>query len=54
MSTGSGGNLAVLDAATRKEVKLLRLGGGSAGILVAPDGGRAYIAVQPVILRSWI
>jgi YVTN family beta-propeller protein len=27
-------------------VKLLSLGGGSAGILVAPDGGRAYVAVS--------
>ena len=45
-STSSGVNLAVLDAATRKEVKLLSLGGGPAGILVAPDGGRAYVAVS--------
>jgi len=45
-SPSSGADLAVLDAATRKEVKLLRLGGGSAGILIAPDGGRAYIAVS--------
>jgi YVTN family beta-propeller protein len=36
----------VLDVNTRKEVKLLSLGGGSAGILVAPDGGRAYVAVS--------
>lgn len=45
-STASGGDLAVLDVATRKEVKLLSLGGGSAGILMAPDGGRAYVAVS--------
>ncbi len=45
-STPSGGDLAVLDVATRKEVRLLRLGGGSAGILVAPDGVRAYVAVS--------
>lgn len=45
-STPSGGDLAVLDAATRKEVKLLSLGGGSAGILVAPDGMHAYVAVS--------
>jgi YVTN family beta-propeller protein len=42
----SKGDLAVLDVATRKEIKLLRLGGGSAGILIAPDGGRAYVAVS--------
>jgi YVTN family beta-propeller protein len=42
----SGGDLAVLDVATRQGVKMLSLGGGSAGILVAPDGGRAYVAVS--------
>ena len=36
----------VLDASTRKEVKQLSLGGGSAGILMAPDGSRAYVAVS--------
>ena len=36
----------VMDASTRKEVKRLNLGGGAAGILVAPDGSRAYIAVS--------
>lgn len=45
-STPSGGDLAVLNVATRKEVKLPSLGGGSAGILVAPDGARAYVAVS--------
>ena len=45
-STSSAGDLAVLNVALRKEVKLLILGGGSAGILVAPDGGRAYVAVS--------
>jgi YVTN family beta-propeller protein len=39
-------SLVVLDASTRKEVKQLNLGGGSAGILVAPDGSRAYVAVS--------
>jgi YVTN family beta-propeller protein len=39
-------SLVVLDAATRKEVKQLNLGGGSAGILIAPDGSRAYVAVS--------
>jgi YVTN family beta-propeller protein len=37
-------NLSVLDAATRKEVKQLNLGGGSAGILMDPDGSRAFVA----------
>lgn len=35
----------VIDAATRKEVKRIKLGGGSAGILMQPDGARAYVAV---------
>jgi YVTN family beta-propeller protein len=38
-------SLVVIDASTRKEVKQLNLGGGSAGILIAPDGSRAYVAV---------
>jgi DNA-binding beta-propeller fold protein YncE len=38
-------SLVVLDASTRKNVKELRLGGGAAGILVAPDGSRAFVAV---------
>jgi YVTN family beta-propeller protein len=39
-------SLVVFDASTRKEVKQLNLGGGSAGIQIAPDGSRAYVAVS--------
>jgi YVTN family beta-propeller protein len=39
-------SLVILDASTRKEVKQLNLGGGAAGILIAPDGSRAYVAVS--------
>lgn len=39
-------SLVVLDAATHKVVKQLNLGGGAAGILIAPDGSRAYVAVS--------
>lgn len=39
-------SLVVLDAATHKDVKHLDLGGGAAGILIAPDGSRAYVAVS--------
>lgn len=39
-------SLLVLDATTHKQVKQLSLGGGSAGILIAPDGSRAYVAVS--------
>jgi YVTN family beta-propeller protein len=39
-------NLVVFDAATRTEVKQLNLGGGAAGILMDPDGSRAFVAVS--------
>ncbi|HKQ86852.1 MAG TPA: YncE family protein [Candidatus Acidoferrales bacterium] len=45
-SAGSSPNLVVIDAATRKEVKQLNLGGGSAGILIDPVGNRAFVAVS--------
>jgi len=45
-SNGAGPNLAVLDVATHKEIKQFELGGGSAGILVTPDGARAFVAVS--------
>jgi YVTN family beta-propeller protein len=38
-------DLVVVDAASRKEVKRIKLGGGSAGILMQPDGSRDYVAV---------
>ena len=41
-----GANLVILDAASRKEIRKLKLGGGSAGILIVPDGSRAFIAVS--------
>jgi DNA-binding beta-propeller fold protein YncE len=36
--------LTVLDAATRKELKRLKVEGTPVGILVAPDGSRAFVA----------
>jgi YVTN family beta-propeller protein len=45
-SGSAGANLVVLDAAARKEVKQLNLGGPSSGILIVPDGSRAYVAVS--------
>jgi DNA-binding beta-propeller fold protein YncE len=38
-------DLVVVEAASRKELKRIKLGGGSAGILMQPDGARAYVAV---------
>ena len=40
-----GGALVVIDAAARTEVKRIPLGRSPEGILVAPDGSRAYVAV---------
>ena len=40
------GDLIVLDAGSRNEVKRISLGHGAAGIFVAPDGSVAYIAVS--------
>lgn len=42
-----GGDLVVIDAASRNEVKRIRLGHGAAGILIAPGGRWAYVAVSP-------
>ena len=39
-------NLVVIDVAAHKEIKKFNLGGGSAGILIVPDGSRAYVAVS--------
>ena len=41
------GDLVVLDAAARKQLKRLNLGHGVAGVLIVPDGARAYVAVSP-------
>ena len=47
LGAGSGEtSLLVMDASSRKEVKQLKLGGGAAGILMAPDGSRAFVAVS--------
>ena len=41
-----GGELLVLDAATRKLVKRIPVGRRPSGILIVPDGSLAYVAVQ--------
>lgn len=40
------GDLIAIDVATRKEVKRISMGRGCAGILIVPDGSRAYVAVS--------
>jgi YVTN family beta-propeller protein len=42
-----GPDLVILDAATRETVKRLPIGTGAAGILIQPDGARAYVACSP-------
>ncbi|MGC4035531.1 MAG: YncE family protein [Chitinophagaceae bacterium] len=40
------GDLAIYNAKTRKEIKRLKLGKGAAGILMDPNGARAFVAVS--------
>ena len=40
-------DLVVIDAATRKEVRHVKIGRGAAGILMQPDGLRAFVACSP-------
>jgi YVTN family beta-propeller protein len=47
VSTLGGPDLVVLDGTTRKEVKRVPIGHGAAGILMPPDGQRAYVACTP-------
>jgi DNA-binding beta-propeller fold protein YncE len=42
-----GPELVILNAATRAEVKRLKIGHGAAGIQMAPDGKVAYVACTP-------
>jgi DNA-binding beta-propeller fold protein YncE len=43
----AGPDLVILDAATHQEIKRLKTGRGSGGVLIAPDGLRAYEACGP-------
>ncbi|HTS28027.1 MAG TPA: hypothetical protein VMH81_19270 [Bryobacteraceae bacterium] len=47
VSTLGGPDLTILDAASRKVVKRLKIGRGAAGILIQPDGARAFVACTP-------
>jgi YVTN family beta-propeller protein len=47
VSSLGGSDLVVLNAATRTEFKRIKIGHGAAGILVQPDGSRAFIACTP-------
>jgi len=47
VSTLAGPDLVVFDAAARREAKRIPVGHGAAGILMQPDGSRAFIACTP-------
>lgn len=55
----SGGELVVLEAKSRKVIKRIAIGQGPAGILILPDGSKAYIACSGegslaiLDLKSW-
>ncbi len=47
VSTLRGPDLVVLDASARKEIKRVPIGHGAAGIVMQPDGSRAFVACTP-------
>lgn len=47
VSTLRGPDVAIFDAVTRGDVKRLKVGSGAAGILMDPDGSRAFVACSP-------
>jgi YVTN family beta-propeller protein len=47
ISSLRGGDLVILDAATRTETKRVPIGRGAAGIQMQPDGARAFVACSP-------
>jgi YVTN family beta-propeller protein len=47
ISSLGGGDLVILDATARKQVKRVKIGRGAAGIQMQPDGARAFVACTP-------
>ncbi len=47
ISSLRGGDLVIYDAVTRTEWKRVPIGHGAAGILIQPDGARAFVACTP-------
>ena len=47
VSSLGNSDLAIFDTVSRKEVKRVKLGHGAAGILMDPDGSRAFVACSP-------
>ncbi len=46
-ASANGAALTVIDAATREIVKRIAVGRGAAGIVMSPDGTRAFVACSP-------
>ncbi|HEX5410829.1 MAG TPA: YncE family protein [Terriglobia bacterium] len=47
MLASNSGDVAIFEAATRREVKRLSLGRGAGGILMQPDASRAFVSCSP-------
>jgi YVTN family beta-propeller protein len=47
VSRERSGELTVLDVASRRVIKRVNIGTGAAGILMDPNGGRAYVSCSP-------
>ncbi len=47
MLRNDGGDLVIFNVRTRQQVKRLSLGHGAAGILMQPDGSRAFVSCSP-------
>ena len=47
ISSLGNGDLVIYDAQSRKEFKRIPIGRGAAGILIYPDGARAFVACSP-------
>jgi WD40 repeat protein len=47
ISSLRNGDLVIYDAGSRKELKRVNIGHGAAGILMDPEGGRAFVACSP-------
>jgi YVTN family beta-propeller protein len=46
VSDAKAGEMIVVDAASRKEIKRIQIGQTPVGILITPDGKRAFVATM--------
>src|ERR1017187_7615419 len=47
ISSLGGPDVTIIDSATRKTIKRISIGHGAAGVLMQPDGSRAFVACTP-------